>query len=65
MYWKKNIDKQRAETLFELIEENQKSPRSKSIKRYRNPISSAIESNNIIRTIKKSTADIRDSIKEK
>ena len=65
LYWKKNMDKQRAETLFELIEENQKSQRSKSIKKYTNPIYSAIDTNNIIRTIKKSTADIRDSLKEK
>lgn len=59
------MDKQRAETLFELIEENQKTPRSKTIKKYRNPISSAIENNNIIRAIKKSTADVRDGLKEK
>lgn len=58
------MDKQRAETLFELIEENQKSPRAKSINKYKNPILSAIENNNIIRSIKKSTADVRDSLKE-
>lgn len=58
------MDKQRAETLFELIEENQKSPKAKSINKYRNPIISAIESNNIIRTVKKSTADVRESLKE-
>ena len=58
------MDKQRAETLFELIEENQKSPRAKSINKYKNPILSAIENNNIIRSIKKSTADVRESLKE-
>jgi len=59
------MDRQRAETLFELIEENQKSPKGKSINKYKNPISSAIENNKIFRSIKISTADVRDSLKEK
>ena len=63
-FWKKNIDKQKAETLFELIEENHKHP-SKSIKTYKNPIYTAIENNKIIRNIKKGTADLRDEIKNK
>jgi len=59
------MDKHRAETLVELIEENQKSNISKSIKRYKNPIISAVENNNIIRLIQKSTFDVRESLKEK
>jgi len=64
IYWKKNIDKQKAETLFELIEENHKNP-SKSIKTYKNPIYSATENNLIKRDIKKATTDLREEIKEK
>jgi hypothetical protein len=64
IYWKKNIDKQKAETLFELIEENHKNP-SKSIKTYKNPIYSATENNLIKRDIKKATSDLREEIKEK
>jgi len=59
------MDKQRAETLFELIEENNKSARAKSFNKYKNPISSAVENNNILRSIKKSTTDHRESLKEK
>lgn len=58
------MEKQRAETLFELIEENQKSPRGKSFNKYKNPILSAIDNNNVIRSIKKSTTDVRESLKE-
>jgi len=59
------MDRQRAETLYELIEDNQKMPRAKSTRRYNNPIKTALENNNIIRNIKKTTCDIRESLKEK
>lgn len=64
LYWKKNIDKQKAETLFELIEENH-NKQTKSVKTYKNPIVQANETNLIIREIKKGSVDIRNEIKEK
>lgn len=67
IFWKKNMDRQRAETFFDIIEENQKqkSLTLKKLKMYKNPIISAVETNNAIRTIKKTTQDIRENIKEK
>lgn len=64
-FWKKNIERQKAETLFELIEENNKNTLKANKKTYKNPVVSAIENNNIIRSIKKATSDLREEIKEK
>jgi ribonuclease P protein component len=64
LYWKKNKEKQKAETLFELIEENHKNP-TKTIKTYKNPIYSATENNLVKREIKKATTEFRDQIKKK
>jgi hypothetical protein len=63
-FWKRNIEKQKAETLFELIEENHKHP-NKSLYSYKNPIFSATENNLLKREIKKATTNLRDEIKEK
>lgn len=63
-FWKRNIEKQKEETLFELIEENNKLP-AKSINVYKNPIKSATENNLVLRDIKNGSLELREEIKNK
>ena len=62
-YWKRNIEKQKEETLFELIEENNKLPNKSLV--YKNPIKSATENNLILRDIKNGSIELREEIKNK
>jgi uncharacterized protein involved in tolerance to divalent cations len=62
-FWKKNIERQKEETLFELIEENNISPNKPKV--YKNPIKSATENNLILRDIKNGSIELREEIKNK
>jgi hypothetical protein len=59
------MDKQGAESLIELIEENHKTPRSKTTRKYISPLIWAMDNTNVIRSIKKSNTDVRENLKEK
>lgn len=63
-YWKKNNDLRVAESLVDLVEESHRSPKHKIFKRYKNPVSSAIEYNNILSSVKRSTNEIKENLKD-
>jgi hypothetical protein len=65
MYWKKNNEFRTADSLVDLIEENQKSPKHRVFKKYKGPVPTAIDYNKLIRNVKKQTWETRENIRAK
>jgi hypothetical protein len=64
-YWKNNQKNRIAESFADLLEENSRSPKRKVFKKYKNPVSTAIDSNRTLNLVKRQTNDIREKIRNK
>jgi hypothetical protein len=62
-YWKKTTDLRSSECLMDLVEENDQNKR-RTLRKYQNPVLSAIENNHILSNIRKNTNEMRENLKE-